>query len=180
MSLQLSLLLGDSHCFPNAYVWMPIVGSLATASRWKPRLAEARLTLNLYFSLQEKGHSSELMTEQCSEMFDYPALYLCLLPPTVFSFPGHGDFFLLCYLFSFRWGFTAQTVADRDTTGTSTEPWTLVLHFNYVKSNHRPDFLLPHHKLLCYLLNFQWVNNFQNSRLKSQTLLTNHFDKVLA
>lgn len=105
MSLQLSLLLGDSHCFPNAYVWMPIVGSLATASRWKPRLAEARLTLNLYFSEQEKGHCCELMTEQCSEMFDHPALYLCLLPPTVFSFPGHGEFFFLCYLFSFRWGF---------------------------------------------------------------------------
>lgn len=122
MSLQLSLLQDDSHCFLNAYVWMPIVGSLATASRWKPRLAEARLMLNLSFSSQEKGHCCELMTEQCSEMFDYPALYLCLLPPTVFSFPGHSDIFLLCYLLSFKWDFAALTVVDWDSTGTSTEP----------------------------------------------------------
>lgn len=122
MSLQLSLLQDDSHCSLNAYVWMPIVGSLATASRWKPRLAEARLMLNLSFSLQEKGHCCELMTEQCSEMFDYPALYLCLLPPTAFSFPGHSDIFLLCYLLSFKWDFAALTVVDWATTGTSAEP----------------------------------------------------------
>lgn len=34
---------------------------------------------------QEKGHCYELMTEQCSATFDYPALYLCLPPPTIFS-----------------------------------------------------------------------------------------------
>lgn len=95
MSLQLSLLQGDSHSFLNACVWMPIVGSLATAPRWKPRLAEARLMLNLYFCSQEKGHCCELMTEQCSEMFDYPALHLCLLPPTSSPFLGMVAFFTL-------------------------------------------------------------------------------------
>ena len=38
----------------------------------------------------EKGHCYELMTEQCSATLDYPALYLCLLPPTIFSFPCHS------------------------------------------------------------------------------------------
>lgn len=40
---------------------------------------------------QEKGHCYELMTEQCSVMFDYLALYLCLPPPPTFSFPGHWN-----------------------------------------------------------------------------------------
>lgn len=42
---------------------------------------------------QEKGHCYELMTEQCSATFDYPALYLCLPPPTIFSFPGHCNIY---------------------------------------------------------------------------------------
>lgn len=37
---------------------------------------------------QEKGHCYELMTEQCSATFGYPAFYLFLPPPTIFSFPG--------------------------------------------------------------------------------------------
>lgn len=67
---------------------------------------------------QEKGHCYELMTEQCSAMFDYPAFYLCLPPPFLVTI----IFFQPCCLLSFSQGFAALTVIQPGGVGVSTDP----------------------------------------------------------
>lgn len=109
---------------------------------------------------QEKGHCYELMTEQCSATFDYPAFYLFLPPPTVFSFPGHCNISLTLIPVVLQTTFCSvdSPTARQERHINSTWPcsWPLVLHFNYIFRSHEPDFPLPPIQYIS--LNFHGLN----------------------